>query len=61
MGGSNTGGMMPLQQQQQQQQQQGAFGNMAQNVQNLQSGMVALPNTSQNHPNFSQQRQQNPQ
>ncbi|KAM5553379.1 hypothetical protein ABKV19_025541 [Rosa sericea] len=64
MGATNTGGMMPLQQQQQQQQQhgsQGAFGNMAQNAQNLQSNMVALQGTPQNHPNFNQQRQQNQQ
>ncbi|XP_028771997.1 mediator of RNA polymerase II transcription subunit 8 [Neltuma alba] len=67
MGGGNPGSMMPLQQQQQQQPQQqqhssqGAFGSMAPNSQNLQPGMVALPNTSQTHPNFSQQRQQNPQ
>ncbi|KAI9087292.1 hypothetical protein K1719_030762 [Acacia pycnantha] len=62
MGGGNPGGgMMPLQQQQQQQHSsQGAFGSMASNSQNLQPGMVALPNTSQTHPNFSQQRQQNP-
>ncbi|KAK9931281.1 hypothetical protein M0R45_018563 [Rubus argutus] len=66
MGATNTGGMMPLQQQQQQQQQQqhgsqGAFGNMAQNAQNLQSNMVALQGTPQSHANFSQQRQQNQQ
>ncbi|OIW09235.1 hypothetical protein TanjilG_26448 [Lupinus angustifolius] len=64
MGGGNPGGMMPIQQQQQQQQhgsQGGAFGSMASNAQNLQSGMVTLQNTQQNHPNFSQQRQQNPQ
>ncbi|XP_014621635.1 mediator of RNA polymerase II transcription subunit 8 isoform X2 [Glycine max] len=64
MGGGNPGGMMPIQQQQQQQQQQQhgsqAFGSMA-NAQNLQSGLVTLQNTQQNHPNFSQQRQQNPQ
>ncbi|XP_057968602.1 mediator of RNA polymerase II transcription subunit 8 isoform X2 [Malania oleifera] len=64
--GANTGGMMPMQQQLQQQQQQqlgsqGAFGNMAQNAQNLQPGMVALQNAPQNHPNFQQQRQQNQQ
>ena len=62
MGGGNPGGMMPIQQQQQQQQQQQhgsqAFGSMA-NAQNLQSGLVTLQNTQQNHPNFSQQRQQN--
>lgn len=65
MGASNTGTMMPLQQQQQQQQQQhvsqGAFGNMQQNAQNLQPGLVVLPNVTQNHPNFQQQRQQNQQ
>ncbi|CAL0328068.1 unnamed protein product [Lupinus luteus] len=63
MGGGNLGGMMPMQQQQQQQHgsQGGAFGSMASNAQNLQSGMVTLQNTQQNHPNFSQQRQQNPQ
>ncbi|KAI9087296.1 hypothetical protein K1719_030766 [Acacia pycnantha] len=63
IGGGNPGsGMMPLQQQQQQQHSsQGAFGSMAPNSQNLQPGMVALPNTSQTHTNFSQQRQQNPQ
>ncbi|KAF1885558.1 hypothetical protein Lal_00039389 [Lupinus albus] len=63
MGGGNPGGMMPIQQQQQQQHgsQGGAFGSMASNAQNLQSGMMTLQNTQQNHPNFSQQRQQNPQ
>lgn len=60
MGGGNPGGMMPLQQQQQHS-SQAAFGSMAPNSQNLQPGMVALPNMSQTHPNFSQQRQQNPQ
>ncbi|KAL2332557.1 hypothetical protein Fmac_020138 [Flemingia macrophylla] len=59
MGGGNPGGMMPIQQQQQHGSQ--AFGSMASNAQNLQSGMVTLQNTQQNHPNFSQQRQQNPQ
>ncbi|KAK7325339.1 hypothetical protein VNO77_29501 [Canavalia gladiata] len=59
MGGGNPGGMMPMQQQQQHGSQ--AFGSMASNAQNLQSGMVSLQNTQQNHPNFSQQRQQNPQ
>lgn len=59
MGGGNPGGMMPMQQQQHG--SQGAFGGMASNAQNLQSGMVTLHNTQQNHPNFSQQRQQNPQ
>ncbi|XP_061357207.1 mediator of RNA polymerase II transcription subunit 8 isoform X2 [Gastrolobium bilobum] len=64
MGSGNPGGMMPMQQQQQQQQQhasQGAFGSMASNTQHLHSGMVTLQNTQQNHPNFSQQRQQNQQ
>lgn len=64
MGAANTGGMMPLQQQQQQQQQhgsQGSFGNIQPNAQNLQSNMVALQSTPQNHPNFGQQRQQNQQ
>lgn len=60
IGGGNPGGMMPIQQQQQHG-SQGAFGGMASNTQNLQSGMVTLQNTQQNHPNFSQQRQQNPQ
>ncbi|XP_047171139.1 mediator of RNA polymerase II transcription subunit 8 [Vigna umbellata] len=59
MGGGNPSGMMPIQQQQQHGSQ--AFGSMASNAQNLQSGMVTLQNTQQNHPNFSQQRQQNPQ
>ncbi|KAH1222382.1 Mediator of RNA polymerase II transcription subunit 8 [Glycine max] len=57
MGGGNPGGMMPIQQQQQHGSQ--AFGSMASNAQNLQSGLVTLQNTQQNHPNFSQQRQQN--
>ncbi|XP_050374407.1 mediator of RNA polymerase II transcription subunit 8 isoform X2 [Argentina anserina] len=62
MGATNTGGMMPIQQQQQQQHgSQGSFGNMAQNVQNLQSNMVQPQGTPQNQPNFSQQRQQNQQ
>ncbi|TQD87551.1 hypothetical protein C1H46_026903 [Malus baccata] len=66
MGAANTGGMMPLQQQQQQQQQQqhgsqGSFGNIPPNAQNLQSNMVALQGTPQNHSNFGQQRQQNQQ
>ncbi|KAL8043636.1 hypothetical protein ABFX02_09G128035 [Erythranthe guttata] len=62
MGAANAGGMMPIQQQQQQQQQQGAFGNMSQNTpQNIQSNMLPMQNTSQNHPNFQQQRQQNQQ
>ncbi|CAJ1954920.1 unnamed protein product [Sphenostylis stenocarpa] len=57
MGGGNPGGMMPIQQQHGSQ----AFGSMASNAQNLQSGMVTLQNSQQNHPNFSQQRQQNQQ
>ncbi|XP_004515306.1 mediator of RNA polymerase II transcription subunit 8-like isoform X1 [Cicer arietinum] len=62
MGGGNPGGMMSIQQQQQQQQSsQGAFGGLASNAQNLPSGMMTLQNTQQNHPNFSQQRQQNQQ
>ncbi|XP_021813470.1 mediator of RNA polymerase II transcription subunit 8 isoform X1 [Prunus avium] len=61
MGAANTGGMMPLQQQQQQHGSQGAFGNIPPNAQNLQSNMVALQGTPQNHPNFGQQRQQNQQ
>ncbi|KAM1305020.1 hypothetical protein ACFX13_022776 [Malus domestica] len=66
MGAANTGGMMPLQQQQQQQQQQqhgsqGSFGNIPPNAQNLQSNMVTLQGTPQNHSNFGQQRQQNQQ
>lgn len=60
MSATNPTGMMPMQQQQQQQPgSQGAFSNMS-NPQNLQAGMVTLQNTSQNHPGFSQQRQ-NPQ
>lgn len=61
MGAANPGSMMPMQQQQQQHSSQGAFGNMPPNAQNLQSGMVPLQNTSQSHPNFQQQRQQNQQ
>ena len=63
MGAANPGSMMQQQQQQQQQQHgsQSAFGNMPQNAQNLQPGMVTLQNTQQNLPNFGQQRQQNPQ
>lgn len=61
MGAANPGGMMPIQQQQQQHNTQGAFVNMAQNAQNLQSGMATLQSNPQNHPNFSQQRQQNQQ
>ncbi|GAV66842.1 hypothetical protein CFOL_v3_10352, partial [Cephalotus follicularis] len=59
MGVSNPGGMM--QPQQAQHGSQGAFSSMPQNAQNLQSGMVALQNVQQNHPNFAQQRQQNQQ
>ncbi|GFP79223.1 mediator of RNA polymerase ii transcription subunit 8 [Phtheirospermum japonicum] len=56
MGGGNASGMMPLQQQQQQ--TGAAFGNMSQQSgQNLQPGMVTMPNTTQTHPNFQQQRQ----
>lgn len=61
MGAGNPGGMMPMQQQQQQHGTQGAFGNMAPNAQNLQSGMAALQGNPQTHSNFGQQRQQNPQ
>ncbi|CDO97739.1 unnamed protein product [Coffea canephora] len=61
MGTTNPGSMMPIQQQQQQHGSQGAFGNMQQNMQNLQPGMVPLQNTPQNHPNFQQQRPQNQQ
>lgn len=61
MGAGNPGGMMPMQQQQQQHGTQGAFGNIAPNAQNLQSGMAALQGNPQTHPNFGQQRQQNPQ
>ena len=43
MGGGNPGGMMPIQQQQQHGSQ--AFGSMASNAQNLQSGLVTLQNT----------------
>lgn len=57
MGAANPGTMMPIHQQQQHG-SQGAFGNMAQNVQNLQPNMVALQNAPQN---FQQQRQQNQQ
>ncbi|XP_048139723.1 mediator of RNA polymerase II transcription subunit 8 isoform X2 [Rhodamnia argentea] len=53
MGAANATNMIPIQQQQQQ--------HMAPNAQGLQSGMGTLPNTSQNHPNFSQQRQPNQQ
>lgn len=55
MGTTNPGNMMPMQQQQHQQHAtQGAFGNMPQNSQNLQSNMAL----QQNHSSF-QQRQQN--
>lgn len=65
MGAGNAGGMMTIQQQQQQQQQQlapqgGAFSSMPSNAQPMQSGIAAVQNTQQNHPNFPQQRQQNP-
>ncbi|KAG6522791.1 hypothetical protein ZIOFF_019946 [Zingiber officinale] len=53
MGPSNPANMIAMQQQ-----QQGGFGNISTHTQNLQSGMVNLPNTTQN-PNFPQQRQQN--
>lgn len=60
MGATNPASMMPIQQQQQQQHSsQGAFGNMGQNIKNLQPGMVPLQNTPQNHTNFQQQRPQN--
>ncbi|OAY77060.1 Mediator of RNA polymerase II transcription subunit 8 [Ananas comosus] len=55
MGASNPSSMVGMQQQ-----QQSVFGNMPTNVQNLQPGMVTLPNPTQN-PNFPQQRQQNQQ
>ncbi|OAY77052.1 Mediator of RNA polymerase II transcription subunit 8 [Ananas comosus] len=55
MGASNPSSMVGMQQQ-----QQSVFGNMQTNVQNLQPGMVTLPNPTQN-PNFPQQRQQNQQ
>lgn len=58
MGAANPGTMMPIHQQQQQHGSQGAFGNMAQTVQNLQPNMVTLQNAQQN---FQQQRQQNQQ
>ncbi|XP_062108966.1 mediator of RNA polymerase II transcription subunit 8 isoform X2 [Humulus lupulus] len=64
MGAGNPGALMQQQQQQQQQQQhntQGAFGNMTQNAQNLQSGMATLQSNPQSHTNFGQQRQQNQQ
>uniref|UniRef100_A0A0D9XGP8 Mediator of RNA polymerase II transcription subunit 8 n=1 Tax=Leersia perrieri TaxID=77586 RepID=A0A0D9XGP8_9ORYZ len=55
MGGTNTTGLMGMQQQQ----QQGVYSNMQTNAQNLQ-GMTGLQNQQQN-PNFPQQRQQNQQ
>ncbi|MCD9558912.1 hypothetical protein HAX54_016603 [Datura stramonium] len=58
MGGNNPGMMSIQQQQQQQQQQHGTFGNMSQNTQNMQQGMMPLQNTPQNHPSFQQQRPQ---
>ncbi|KAL2539095.1 Mediator of RNA polymerase II transcription subunit 8 [Abeliophyllum distichum] len=62
MGAANSGSMMPIQQQQQQQHSsQGAFGNMQQSGQNLQSNMVQMQNAAQNHPNFQQSRPQNQQ
>ncbi|KAL2462426.1 Mediator of RNA polymerase II transcription subunit 8 [Forsythia ovata] len=61
MGAANSGSMMPIQQQQQQHSSQGAFGNMQQSGQNLQSNMVQMQNTAQNHPNFQQSRPQNQQ
>ncbi|KVH92894.1 hypothetical protein Ccrd_005054 [Cynara cardunculus var. scolymus] len=58
MGAANPTTMLPIQQQQQQQQQQGGFGNMQQNTQNLQPGMVPMQqNPQQNHNNFQQHRQ----
>nr|XP_018632338.1 mediator of RNA polymerase II transcription subunit 8-like isoform X6 [Nicotiana tomentosiformis] len=53
MSGNNPG-MMPIQQQQ----QHGTFGNMSQNTQNLQQGMMPLQNTPQTHPSFQQQKPQ---
>ncbi|XP_073001086.1 mediator of RNA polymerase II transcription subunit 8 [Typha latifolia] len=55
MGASNSASLVGMQQQ-----QQGVFGNMPTSAQNLQPGMVGLPNQTQN-PNFPQQRQQNQQ
>ncbi|XP_021996995.1 mediator of RNA polymerase II transcription subunit 8 isoform X1 [Helianthus annuus] len=57
MGAANPNTMMPMQQQQQQHGSQGAFGNMQQNTQNLQPGMVPMQNQQQNHTNFQQHRQ----
>ncbi|KAK1414190.1 hypothetical protein QVD17_29931 [Tagetes erecta] len=60
MGAANQNNMMPMQQQQQHG-SQGAFGNMQQNTQNLQPGMVPMQNQmqnqQQNHTNFQQHRQ----
>lgn len=62
VGVANPANVMPMQQQQSQQYaSQGAFANMPQNSQSLQPNMVSLQNTQQTHPNFQQQRQQNPQ
>ncbi|KAJ0984173.1 hypothetical protein J5N97_002529 [Dioscorea zingiberensis] len=62
VGGTNNANMVAMQQLQQQHGIQGGYGNMnlQTNTQNLQAGMVGLPNASQN-PNFPQQRQQNQQ
>ncbi|KAI3711921.1 hypothetical protein L1987_70470 [Smallanthus sonchifolius] len=54
MGAANPNTMMPIQQQQHG--SQGAFGNMQQNTQNLQPGMVPMQNQQQNHTNFQQHR-----
>ncbi|XP_076943368.1 mediator of RNA polymerase II transcription subunit 8-like isoform X2 [Bidens hawaiensis] len=54
MGAGNPNTMMPMQQQQHG--SQGAFGNMQQNTQNMQPGMVPMQN-QQNHTNFQQHRQ----
>ncbi|XP_076888281.1 mediator of RNA polymerase II transcription subunit 8-like [Bidens hawaiensis] len=54
MGAGNPNTMMPIQQQQHG--SQGAFGNMQQNTQNMQPGMVPMQNL-QNHTNFQQHRQ----
>ncbi|KAL8242773.1 hypothetical protein R6Q59_013075 [Mikania micrantha] len=55
MGAPNSNTMLPMQQQQHG--SQGAFGNMQQNTQNLQPGMVPMQNPQQNHTNFQQHRQ----
>ncbi|GAB2220932.1 hypothetical protein Droror1_Dr00012091 [Drosera rotundifolia] len=60
LGTSNTGSLIPMQQQQQHG-SQGAFGAMSQNPQNLQANMVAALQNAQHHPNFQQQRPQNQQ